>query len=222
MLFLAVTLGFFVENQREHYIEHKRGKEYARLLKLDLIKDTSELSRYINVRDAELQKMAALSKLRVKEDDKITLGDLRILDSSDFMISPFQTHNATLSQLKSSGSLRYFESVELKDRLANYEWTINKLHDMYKIFISEGGGLESEHIIQYHINMNKFLTKAAQLPDNMLAGKAGYNFKSWSEYGYITNSLMQVMQMFYSDSYPYLKNDATEIIDLINRKYHLE
>ena len=26
MLFLAVTLGFFVENQREHYIEHKREK----------------------------------------------------------------------------------------------------------------------------------------------------------------------------------------------------
>jgi len=32
MLFLAVTLGFLVENQREHYIEHKREKEYARLL----------------------------------------------------------------------------------------------------------------------------------------------------------------------------------------------
>jgi hypothetical protein len=29
MLFLAVTLGFFVENQREHYIEKKRAKEYA-------------------------------------------------------------------------------------------------------------------------------------------------------------------------------------------------
>ena len=28
MLFLAVLLGFFVENQREHYIEHKREVEY--------------------------------------------------------------------------------------------------------------------------------------------------------------------------------------------------
>ena len=26
MLFLAVTLGFFVENQREHYIENLREK----------------------------------------------------------------------------------------------------------------------------------------------------------------------------------------------------
>ena len=29
MLFLAVTLGFFVENQREHYIEHVRAKEFS-------------------------------------------------------------------------------------------------------------------------------------------------------------------------------------------------
>ena len=28
MLFLAVTLGFLVENQREHYVEHRREKQY--------------------------------------------------------------------------------------------------------------------------------------------------------------------------------------------------
>ena len=169
-----------------------------------------------------MQKMAASLKLRAKEEDSITLGDLRYLDSSNFLISPFQTHNATLSQLKSSGSLRYFESIELKDRLANYEWTITKLNDMYNIFISEGGGLRSDHIIQYDINMSKFLSKSFKLPDIQLAGKAGYNFKSWAERNYITNSLMQIMQMFYNDSYPYLKNDAREIIDLINKEYQLK
>ena len=30
MLFLAVTLGFFVENQREHLVEHRREKQYIR------------------------------------------------------------------------------------------------------------------------------------------------------------------------------------------------
>src|SRR6187402_656436 len=39
MLFLAVTLGFFVENQREHYIEYKRTREYAQLMVEDLKKD---------------------------------------------------------------------------------------------------------------------------------------------------------------------------------------
>ena len=29
MLFMAVSLGFFVENQREHYIENHRSEQYA-------------------------------------------------------------------------------------------------------------------------------------------------------------------------------------------------
>ena len=44
MLFLAVTLGFFVENQREHYIEHKREKAYIRSLIRDLKQDTASVN----------------------------------------------------------------------------------------------------------------------------------------------------------------------------------
>ena len=39
MLFLAITLGFFVENQREHFIEH-REKKYIQNLVHDLARDT--------------------------------------------------------------------------------------------------------------------------------------------------------------------------------------
>jgi hypothetical protein len=41
MLFLAVTLGFFVENQREHYVEHQREKTYVSTLYRDLKMDTT-------------------------------------------------------------------------------------------------------------------------------------------------------------------------------------
>jgi hypothetical protein len=44
MLFLAVTLGFLVENQREHYIERQRAYEFAESLIADLKKDTAQLS----------------------------------------------------------------------------------------------------------------------------------------------------------------------------------
>ncbi|HEV8269900.1 MAG TPA: hypothetical protein VGQ04_01270, partial [Chitinophagaceae bacterium] len=44
MLFLAVTAGFFVENQREHFVEHQRAKQYASFLHSDLVKDTINLS----------------------------------------------------------------------------------------------------------------------------------------------------------------------------------
>jgi hypothetical protein len=43
MLFLAVFCGFLAENQREHIIEHKREKDYIRLLIEDLQTDTTIL-----------------------------------------------------------------------------------------------------------------------------------------------------------------------------------
>ena len=36
LLFLAVTAGFFVENEREHYIERKRANQYSKQLLADL------------------------------------------------------------------------------------------------------------------------------------------------------------------------------------------
>ena len=36
MLFLAVTLGFFVENQREHFVKHRRERQYVRSFLGDL------------------------------------------------------------------------------------------------------------------------------------------------------------------------------------------
>jgi hypothetical protein len=43
MLFLAVFCGFLAENQREHYVEHQRAKEYAKTLIEDLAADTTEI-----------------------------------------------------------------------------------------------------------------------------------------------------------------------------------
>ena len=45
MLFLAVTLGFFVENQREHYVENKREKKYIQSFYEDLTADERDLNQ---------------------------------------------------------------------------------------------------------------------------------------------------------------------------------
>src|SRR5687768_7102525 len=49
MLFLAVLLGFFVENQREHYIEHKREVEYIHSMIEDLKEDTASFNKLIKI-----------------------------------------------------------------------------------------------------------------------------------------------------------------------------
>src|SRR6266513_4029761 len=48
MLFLAVTLGFLVENQREHYIEHKKEIQYIRSYIEDLHTDIKQIDSITN------------------------------------------------------------------------------------------------------------------------------------------------------------------------------
>ena len=48
MLFLAVFCGFLAENQREHYIEHLREKQYLRSLLENLSTDTATIKRVYN------------------------------------------------------------------------------------------------------------------------------------------------------------------------------
>ena len=47
ILFLAVTLGFFVENQRKYYSDQQKEKDYVRSLIQDLKEDTIKINYMI-------------------------------------------------------------------------------------------------------------------------------------------------------------------------------
>ena len=108
MLFLAVTLGFFVENGREHYIEKLRVKQYASALVYDLGKDTANMN-YIMMRiRMGIKSTDSLSAYL----DRTPMERMRNIDL--FGLSAFEGYpsyrwsRATLEQIKNSGSLRYF------------------------------------------------------------------------------------------------------------------
>src|SRR5215204_6559298 len=61
MLFLAVTLGFFVENQREHYIEHQRETQFINSLFNDIRSDTANIAKIINARTTKERMLDSLS-----------------------------------------------------------------------------------------------------------------------------------------------------------------
>src|SRR5688572_12015310 len=63
MLFLAVFAGFLAENQREHYVEHKREKQFVQSLFNDIKSDTTNLARIIFSRTAKEQALDSLSHM---------------------------------------------------------------------------------------------------------------------------------------------------------------
>jgi hypothetical protein len=119
MFFLAVTASFCVENVREHYVEQQRAKQFASLLVADLKKDvlfyersTKMLSRMQSNYDS--LETAFLKLLPLSEEGNVS----RLVHLS--YLYDLRVNTATYAQMKSSGSLRYFEDPRLLSKLQEY------------------------------------------------------------------------------------------------------
>ena len=109
MLFLAVTLGFFAENIREHNAEHKRAKVLAQSIYEDLKKDTANLNvslAYSNKKMTTIDGLTAMLHSPVNTWDKTTFYKAV---TTAFTTFPFAPTDGTYQQMKASGSLRYFD-----------------------------------------------------------------------------------------------------------------
>ncbi|HYM92620.1 MAG TPA: hypothetical protein VET23_00645 [Chitinophagaceae bacterium] len=160
MLFLAVTLGFFVENQREHYNEHLRAKEFSKTLVKDLQSDTAAIhaqnktaKTYIAIADSLL----ALSKAKLE-------GRLasRFSFYTRFMYwtVPITWNRATFEQIKNSGSLRYFKNYQLLEKMIKYDAIVNDIEsEAYNHTIRGNLLLKQINVIidpAYHHELSKY------------------------------------------------------------------
>jgi hypothetical protein len=133
MLFLAVTLGFFVENQREHYVEHQRLVRFARQLVSGLERDTLQQNGVIDVLGFKEKELDSLRYfLAMTKDDSVKW----IAASRHALIleNPFRYtyQKPVFDQISYSGSLRLFTNEHIADSLLDYiyngtiiEWQTN-------------------------------------------------------------------------------------------------
>ncbi|MFZ9388691.1 MAG: hypothetical protein ACO25B_12495 [Chitinophagaceae bacterium] len=121
MLFLAVFCGFLAENQREHYIEKHRAKQFARSLVADLEADKEDITEIIE----QINNMIAFID---------TLGNYTLnkplsqLDNFELLsriyvglYRPYTWSRATLDQIKNSGSLRFFTNQDIVKKISAYD-----------------------------------------------------------------------------------------------------
>ena len=134
MLFLAVTLGFFVENQREHFIEHQRAKVYAASMKANLQEDTAELKQIVH-RGTYASNYLDTFLLLLSTDDitKISTGKLYWYGLFGGYLRGFQSNDATFQQMKSSGSLRYFSNTTLEQQVSNYDQLMRSMQMLTQV-----------------------------------------------------------------------------------------
>src|SRR5687768_5754797 len=120
MLFLAVIAGFLVENQREHYIEHKRAKVLASSFYNDFKNDLISLKEIITHSETKINHIDSLIvELKKIPADKNELS-LSIHASWMLRFQPFARSKTTYEQVKTSGMLRYFD-LEFVNLLTTYD-----------------------------------------------------------------------------------------------------
>lgn len=121
MLFLAITLGFFVENQREHMVEHKREVQFIKSYISDLKKDVVLLDSLLRKREDRKIQIDSINYILRLPDPDIYGGQLYYY--TRYLPRPYVyiPNDATIQQLKSSGNLRLIESQEIKDTILAYD-----------------------------------------------------------------------------------------------------
>ena len=121
MLFVAVTLGFFVENQREHLIEHKREKQYIKSMIADLRTDTTNLSagnrwfnQIIKASDTLLKNYSVFTK----GYSQMTYRNYSYILSGypDFVYT-----DRTMQQLKNAGGFRLLRNKKVATEIIAYD-----------------------------------------------------------------------------------------------------
>ena len=129
MLFLAVTLGFFAENLREHYIEKEREEKFIQIVHEDLVNDITSLT-----------KIDSLYKIRIiKEDSLINiLSDINIDNTNDLYylarinsVRNFFHHSKNgFQQLKNAGGLRLISDIDIIKKIQAYENSVDEIEEL--------------------------------------------------------------------------------------------
>ena len=128
MLFLAVFCGFLAEYQLEHKIERDRAKEYAKLLIDDLQLDITELNRADRILNKIIIAGDSLAILLDNNDiKKVPGGKLYYYEYWSGWHWNVISRDATMQQLKNSGSLRYMKNTLVR-KILDYEESLNIIY----------------------------------------------------------------------------------------------
>jgi hypothetical protein len=138
MLFLAVTAGFFVENQREHYIEHLRERQYMLSLVNDLNEDVKILEVHLMQhakRGRQMDTLISLLKNKPKQGQYNQVYYFgRIASRNDI----FNYNNRTIDQMRNSGAFRLVRNQQISNLIMSYYGQIKLLEMLEGIEQKEG------------------------------------------------------------------------------------
>lgn len=121
MLFLAVFSGFLAENYRDSLSERQREKQFITSYIEDVKVDTAAITTNLQFQKAKRVQLDSL--LYFLREQKIKGNESEIYYIARLLVRTkrFQSTDRTISQLKSSGSLRLIKNETAVDSIIAYQ-----------------------------------------------------------------------------------------------------
>jgi len=226
MLFLAVTLGFFVENQREHLVEHQREKQFVQSLFNDIKADTVNLDRIINARTKKEQALDSLSYLMNTDSSKYFTKQIYFYAINIARTLPYRfvPNDGTIQQLKNSGAFRLIRKRTVVDSISKYDVNVRNLL---------GQGIVEEGLIEHYrdaaAKMFDALVFDPMLDENVVVigppkgnpSMQPYNSRELYEWNYRVYGIKAINRANRRDL-KLLLQQANNLLAILKIEYHLE
>ena len=122
MLFLAVTLGFFVDNVREERVEHQLELQYMQSLISDLQQDTVRFTKQIDEANVVIYMCDSIIHL-LSKNNRQAHDQQRLYVLTRAMsprILPHFVNDRTFEEMRGSGSLRLIKEKHVGDSISTY------------------------------------------------------------------------------------------------------
>ena len=231
MLFLAVTLGFLVENQREHYVEHLRAREYARTLIEDLAADTTEILDVIREDKIVLSCFDSINATIQRGIKNKTVPGSFYYYCNIGTFSPVVIWNdATLIQITQTGSLRYFRNKKIVKTLSAYysksEFTTN-LNNGDSRYRDESITLRNRVLSNYFYSKysSYSIIHWLEIPDSLMSVRLTIQNDDpvlLNEFANSFETRRRVVNLLLSRDYTIALKAARELIEMLKKEYHLK
>lgn len=218
MLFLAVTLGFFVDNQREHYLENRREKRYMQMMTDDLRADIKENNRIDAARQTRQNKLDTLITLLGEKITADKLPELYRLTIETDTYESFFRNSRTIQELKFAGGMRMIMNKTVSAAIIEY--------DNFIIAEVDWNNKTEAARIDYYKQI-RFQLLSTQSLNNIITGKQQQDLTFFPASPVVINTingaLFQVKRISETcrDSGKTAKEKAEALIALIEKEYHL-
>ena len=222
MLFLAVFCGFLAENFREHQVEHQREKQYMQSLLADIKEDTAEINKSkLTATKAMAYQDSLIFYLYNNPPRGFLPEEFLNIDFNAMLRLKVVFNEGTAQQLKNSGNMRLIRNPEVFRKISLF-WNEQENTTISLSRYLEYRNRGREHAEELFAFSDQDLIEAKLVaPSDKWVRVIQTNPTLWSEYSNIV-SHCHITVLNYLDQLEKLLKKAEELIQLLQKEYHLK